>query len=246
MPRGVTFLQAAVATDFVAVAARIRPQEVRREEGRMSSATTGPEGSTLRERKRQRMREDLFDAAMRLFAELPYSEVSVEKICEAAMTSRVTFFRLFGGKAGLLTEYNNRLAVRVRDALAQAKPGSAEGELHVVAEVIVDGWGPAHTAVVKLAGEVMTDNGMGSAQSALFPDIHELITEILARGRDNGELSFRLSPSLVARWFIGTLAIAANDWHERSASTDEPYAAVQSNAMALVLGGIRNDSGATT
>jgi AcrR family transcriptional regulator len=212
----------------------------------MSSATTGQQGSTLRERKRQRMREDLFEAAMRLFTELPYHEVTVEKICEAAMTSRVTFFRLFGGKAGLLTEYNNRLAVRVREALTQARPDSTEGELHVVAEVIVDGWGPEHTAVVKLAGEVMTDNSIGSAQTALFPDIQEIITEILTRGQDNGELSFQLSPSLVARWFIGTLAIATNDWHERSTSTNAPYKDVQPHTMALLLGGIRNDSAATT
>ena len=74
----------------------------------MTSPAPGP--GTLRERKKQRVREEIYNAALDLLAEQPYDKVSVDDICARAQVGRATFFRFYGTKAGLLAEFNRRLA----------------------------------------------------------------------------------------------------------------------------------------
>ena len=57
---------------------------------------------TLRERKQQRAREQIVDAAFALFAERGFAQVSVTDIAERAEVGRTTFFRYFGDKQEVL------------------------------------------------------------------------------------------------------------------------------------------------
>ncbi|GAA3068252.1 TetR/AcrR family transcriptional regulator [Pseudonocardia yunnanensis] len=53
---------------------------------------------SLRERKQQRAREEIIEAAFDLFAERGYANVTVADIAERAEVGRTTFFRYFGDK----------------------------------------------------------------------------------------------------------------------------------------------------
>ena len=134
---------------------------------------------SLRERKRQRMRDDLYDAAMQLFRARPYAEVTVDEICERGMSGRATFFRLYGSKAGLLAEYNRRLTEQVKSALAAAAPGTPRDELKVVAEVIAAGWGPDHPFVAEMARDVIASLTYTKVDSDIVPTLEDLIGDIL-------------------------------------------------------------------
>ena len=57
---------------------------------------------TLRERKQQRARQQIVDAAFALFAERGFAQVSVTDIAERAEVGRSTFFRYFGDKQEVL------------------------------------------------------------------------------------------------------------------------------------------------
>ncbi|MFC6090964.1 TetR/AcrR family transcriptional regulator [Saccharothrix lopnurensis] len=57
-----------------------------------------PEAVPLRQRKRQRAREQIVEAAFALFAERGFGEVTVADIAERAEVGRTTFFRYFGDK----------------------------------------------------------------------------------------------------------------------------------------------------
>ena len=98
-------------------------------------------GPSLRDRKKRRTRERLYDAALQLFAERRYEDVTVDEICDRAEVGRATFFRFFGSKAGLLVEFNHRLAGRIGGRLSDAPDDKPTAELWMVQEEIAAAWG---------------------------------------------------------------------------------------------------------
>jgi AcrR family transcriptional regulator len=93
---------------------------------------------SLRERKQQRAREQIVDAAYALFAERGFAQVTVTDIAERAEVGRTTFFRYFGDKQEVVFHEEQDLL----DAFAAVEPagpapGSVDealGQLRVVAE----------------------------------------------------------------------------------------------------------------
>lgn len=59
---------------------------------------SGPPAHSLRARNQQRARDEIVEAAYRLFAERGYAQVTVPDIVERAGVGRTTFFRYFGDK----------------------------------------------------------------------------------------------------------------------------------------------------
>jgi AcrR family transcriptional regulator len=81
---------------------------------------------SLRERKQQRAREQIVDAAYALFAERGFAQVTVADIAERAEVGRTTFFRYFGDKQEVVFADEQRLL----EAFAAAPAvGSAPADL---------------------------------------------------------------------------------------------------------------------
>lgn len=76
----------------------------------------------LRERKQQRIRRAIMDAALALFAERGFDQVTVSDIAERAEVGRSTFFRYFGDKQEVLFAGDHRAELAERLAV-QAKTG---------------------------------------------------------------------------------------------------------------------------
>jgi AcrR family transcriptional regulator len=77
-----------------------------------------PETVPLEERKRQFAHESIWEAAIGLFAEKGFEEVTVDEVARAAGISRRTFFRYFKSKSDLMAQtviaYGEELARAVR------------------------------------------------------------------------------------------------------------------------------------
>lgn len=169
--------------------------------------------SSLRERKKQRTADDLLDAALRLFAERGYDDVSVEEICELAEVSRATFFRYYGSKAGLIAEFNRRLADRVAARIARMKNPSATDQLFAMQDELSDAWttcGPAVRAMaLDFAHVVAVD---ASITPPPFPELLVLCTTIVAAGQKSGEFDGGHAPAFVAATIAGLLGGITMHW----------------------------------
>jgi len=84
---------------------------------------------SLAERKRQLVRDQLGEAALRLLASQGYEETTVEQIVAAAGVSRRTFFRYFKSKEDVIVGSVGDLSATIRAELAarpeQENPQSA-------------------------------------------------------------------------------------------------------------------------
>ena len=96
------------------------------------ASTTGSgstSGSTLRERKRDRTRRALIDAALDLFERNGYDGTTVADIAEAADIGTRTFFSYFASKEELLfPESDARVAAAVA-AIANREPGDRPADV---------------------------------------------------------------------------------------------------------------------
>lgn len=76
----------------------------------------------LRERNRRRTRQDIADAALRLFVDRGFEATTVDDVAEAAAVSRSTFFRYFPVKELVLFPTHDEDLATYRAALNDADP----------------------------------------------------------------------------------------------------------------------------
>jgi len=93
----------------------------------------------LRERKKRLTRQQIADAAARLFAERSYEQVSVIDVARAALVSEQTVYNYFPTKGHLVLELDDDLRERLR-ALVRTRPAgvSPAAAIRLTALELVD------------------------------------------------------------------------------------------------------------
>jgi len=87
-----------------------------------ATAATHPPQTGRRERKKQRTREALIDAAFTLFAENGFEATTVEEIADTVDVSSRTFFRYFSSKEDVVLTYQEEQFHALTEALAARPP----------------------------------------------------------------------------------------------------------------------------
>ena len=85
-----------------------------------------------RERRSEETRENIFRAALQLFAERGFNATTIEAITEAADVGKGTFFNYFENKESLLLEYGELQMGKIRTFVADGNElKSITGNAHV-------------------------------------------------------------------------------------------------------------------
>lgn len=150
-----------------------------------------------RTRRRQRNAAQLYDAANDLLASHSFDDLSVEDICAHAGIGRATFFRIFETKAGLLREFNRRLAQDAAARIAEAGPADIGTTLGHIRAAIYDAWRRAGPGHVRMAEEFVRAAPSNDPHSA-HPELLGLIVAAISRAVESGELSDAVPVDLAA------------------------------------------------
>ena len=78
---------------------------------------------SLADRKRQLVRDELSEAALKLLAHQGFEETTIEQIAAVAGVSKRTFFRYFPSKEDVIIDLIGRLGEQARDVLAASPAG---------------------------------------------------------------------------------------------------------------------------
>ena len=195
--------------------------------------------STRRARKKERTRQEIFCAAMDLFATRGFDAVTIEAICEAADVARATFFLHFPIKASLLHEWNCQVAAEFSAGLREPR-GSASEELRGLVEHISRRLlAQADVMGAMLREFFATPEAVLAARDA-DPDLHALFESIIRRGQARGELRRSVDPRLAVAVILSTSAaiLSGQVWKPGELPPEQVHA----QFFEVVFHGLTGDS----
>jgi AcrR family transcriptional regulator len=191
-----------------------------------------------RERKKQRTRDALFEAAMDLFMAKGYDQTAVHEITDAVDVSERTFFRYFASKEDLVLSFISDGAAAFAEALA-ARPPEEEplaAARQALQSSIREMHGGSGSLTAYLAAMRLIDS-TPSLLAAYLRSVHEHddeIIEVLARREGVDPVTDRRPRVLAA--VIGALVFLANkDWQASDTESPEDLAAAFDAYADVVL-----------
>ncbi len=177
--------------------------------------------TTLRERKKQDVRERLVEHALALFNDRGFDAVTINQIVGMADVSQRTFFRYFGSKEAVLFADQDEMLDLVRAAIAERPPGEAPlTALRNTLVYLVDHYASHREEHLRRAR--MAESGAGIAayqQSVLVPQWEDAFTDALA-ARIGVSADTDLRPRLLAGVALAALAAVGRVWMDSGGATD--------------------------
>jgi AcrR family transcriptional regulator len=192
----------------------------------------------LRERKKQRTREQIIEAAMGLFAERGYHATTIADIAEAAEVAPRTFFSYFPSKEAVVFHNVDRDMDALAAALRDRLPGeTAFDALRRWIEAMFDEWMAEGDQALLRKRLCREDEGLANFQGGVMARIHELLLEAIAHDLD--EAPDGLRPRLVAAAAVAALTSLEGSFDRSAGPVAKADAlAVLDEAMLFLRGGL--------
>lgn len=169
--------------------------------------------ATLRERKKQEVRERLVDSALSLFGEHGFDAVTIDQIVAVADVSPRTFFRYFGSKEAVLFADQDEMLALVRAAIAGRPPAEPPlTALRNALAAIADHYASHREQHLRRAR--MAESGAAIAtyqQAVLVPQWEDVLTDALA-ARIGLSADDDLRPRLLAGVGLAALSAVGRVW----------------------------------
>ena len=195
-----------------------------------------PQG--LRERKKQRTRQQIIEAAMGLFAERGYHATTIADIAAAAEVAPRTFFSYFPSKEAVVFHNVDRDLDGLASALRDRLPGeTAFDALRRWIDSMFDEFAADQDEAVLRKRLCREDEGLANFQGGVMARIGELLLEAIAD--DLGEPPDALRPRLVAAAAVAALTSLEGSFDDKAAPVGKAEAlALLDDAIVFLRGGI--------
>jgi AcrR family transcriptional regulator len=193
----------------------------------------------LRERKKQRTREQIVDAAMGLFAERGYHATTIADIAAAADVAPRTFFAYFPSKEAVVFHNVDRDLEALAGALRDRLPGeNAFDALRRWIDAMFDAWMAEEAEALLRKRLCREDEGLANFEGGIMARIHELLLAAVADDLDEPHDALR--PQLVTAAALAALSSLEGTLHDKS---ERPISkadalAVLDHAIVFLRGGI--------
>jgi AcrR family transcriptional regulator len=171
--------------------------------------------SGRRERRRAEMREKLFRAAMKLFAERGFFATTTEDITEAADVGQGTFFNYFPTKQHVLTVLTEKQMEKVAHARQEAESGKVpiHDVLHELMHRIAQEPGRSQALTRSLMTAMLSNDEVRQLTRDTMGRGRENLGEMIKLGQKRGEIRRDRKPAEMAMTFqrsvVGTLLLWA-------------------------------------
>jgi AcrR family transcriptional regulator len=148
----------------------------------------------LRERKKQRTRQQIADVAWGLFAERGFDRVPVSEIAAAADVSEATVFNYFQTKEDLVFHRMEAFEDELLDTIRYRKPGEsivqAFGRFVLKAKGFLGSDDPAANEAMRTVARVMASPALQARQRDILDHYTDSLASLIARerGRDPGDV----------------------------------------------------------
>ena len=191
----------------------------------------------LRERKKQRTRDQIVAAAMTLFAERGYQATTIADIAAAADVAPRTFFSYFPSKEAVVFHDLERDLDSLASTLRDRLPGeTAFDALRRWIDGMFELWAADEEEAVLRKRLCREDEGLANFQGGMMLRIHELLREAIARDLD--EPPDALRPRLVAAAAVAALSSLDDNFERDSPVVKGEALAVVDDAIRFLRGGI--------
>jgi AcrR family transcriptional regulator len=185
----------------------------------------------LRERKKQRTREQIIDAAMGLFAVRGYQATTIADIAEAADVSPRTFFSYFPSKEAVVFHNLDRDLDSLASTLSDRLPGeTAFDALRRWIDTKFDEWADEEDEALLRKRLCREDEGLANFQGGAMARIHDLLRSAIAD--DLGEPPDALRPRLVAAAAVAALTSLDTSFDDEKSG--QPPAVAKAEALAVI------------
>jgi AcrR family transcriptional regulator len=194
------------------------------------------EAPGLRERKKQRTREQIASAALELFAERGYHVTTVADIAAAAEVSERTVFTYFHAKEDILFADHAELQQRLSEALAERPEG--QPALDALREFVVENLSLIDEAS-RIRWEIVShDDHLLSHQRARQAELGDVIAAGVGDDLGDGADDFRLQ-LVTAAVIAAVTAVYEHRYSTGSRNASRAQAlAVIDEAIAFLRGGL--------
>ncbi|MBU0755116.1 MAG: TetR/AcrR family transcriptional regulator [Planctomycetes bacterium] len=168
--------------------------------------------SSWRQQQKERLKELIYETALKLFSEQGFEKTTVQQITETAQVGKGTFFNHFPTKEHVVAEWYNRLTFESLDAV---KGKSFSSALQAVCAVVdaMSLRAEDATALMDIKARIVHSSELlTDAERTQDTEISSFFLDQIAAGKKRGELAPYLDERFFCDMIVAVLTGTSRGW----------------------------------